>query len=307
MKKRSVWAVAAAVAAALVLAGALIGRSGSQGIFYRVLGGKNEMVLLGSIHAGSREMYPMSENIRSALKAADVLVFECDTESPEALADMQRLMYYPQGESLKENVSEACWESVVLAAKQTGYDPALLNQIKPWAVVSMLSVESMADQTGSSARQAAGLGVEKQVKKQAGDQEIRYLETAEEQLLLMDGFSPALQEYLLVDACSAILQPEQEESGLKHWPGWWAQGDAQAFADAYEQEMAGEQEPALAREYHDALITHRNQRMAHTLQQMLESPQGGSFFVTVGLMHLVLEDDSILSELEAMGYNIEKI
>ena len=54
-------------------------REGSAGLLYRVTGGKSELYLLGSIHVGSEEMYPMGQHILDALEAADVLAFECDT------------------------------------------------------------------------------------------------------------------------------------------------------------------------------------------------------------------------------------
>ena len=301
MKKKRMIA-AAALGTLLIVTAGLLWPRGGQGVFYRIQGGKSEMVVLGSIHAGSREMYPMSRSIRHALKDADTLVFECDTESEEALATTQQLMYYPQEESLSEHVSESCLAALSETAQKLGYDPQALNRLKPWALVSMLSVESMSQQTGGSSE----LGVENQVRRMAKGKTVRYLETAEEQLLLMDGFSAELQEYLLMDACEAALHHGRTNDDAQHWPAWWAKGDADAFAASYRKGMEDETQPQLAQEYHEKLITGRNQRMARTLGQMLEE-EGGSFFVTVGLMHLVLEEDSILTRLENMGYTIERI
>lgn len=289
MKRAIAWGMAAlALLAVLLLTGV---SGGSQGVFYRVLGGRNEMVILGSIHAGSREMYPMSQAIRRALRGADVLVFECDTQSAEAVAASQRLMYYPQGETLADHISPACFERVqsVLPGAE---------RMKPWAAVSLLALQNMADEAGAS----GNLGVETQVRKLGGSKPREYLETAEEQLLIMDGFSPELQEYLLWDA----VDPAADED-VQHWPGWWAQGDAEAFARSYREDLAQEERPDLAQEYHASLITARNLRMAQRLAQMLEDGQGESYFVTVGLMHLVLGEDSVLGELEKLGYTIEKI
>lgn len=289
MKRAIAWGMAAVVLLAVVL---LTGLSGdSQGVFYRVLGGRNEMVILGSIHAGSREMYPMSQAIRQALRNADVLVFECDTQSTEAIAASQRLMYYPQGETLADHISPECFDRVQAALPGA-------ERMKPWAAVSLLALQNMADEAGAS----ADLGVEAQVRRLGGSKPRKYLETAEEQLLIMDGFSPELQEYLLWDA----IDPAADED-LQHWPGWWARGDAEAFARSYREDLAQEARPDLAQEYHASLITARNHRMAQRLAQMLEDGQSKSYFVTVGLMHLVLGEDSVLRVLEKLGYTIEKI
>ena len=60
-------------------------------------------------------------------------------------------------------------------------------------------------------------------------------------------------------------------------------------------------------EYHQALVTGRNRHMAQELVRMLEEDGSHSFFVTIGLMHLVLPQDSVLFELEQMGYTVERM
>ena len=47
--------------------------------------------------------------------------------------------------------------------------------------------------------------------------------------------------------------------------------------------------------------------MAASLAQMLEEEDPRSFFVTIGLMHLVLPEDSVLYELTRMGYTVERM
>ena len=53
-------------------------KEGSAGILYRVTGGKSELYLLGSIHVGSEDMYPMGQSILDALAdlGADFLMQE---------------------------------------------------------------------------------------------------------------------------------------------------------------------------------------------------------------------------------------
>lgn len=300
-KRRLVW-LAAWCCLAVFIAAQYAGE-GSTGVFYRVTGGQNEMYLLGSIHVGSKSMYPLSRAIRRAIDTADVLVFECDTESQEAKQATARMM---QG-GLRDAVSAECVAVVEQAAQKAGYALASLEGMKPWAVTSTFSTYTAARQMGEgSARRASSIGVEEMVRRQARKQSFVYLETAEEQLTVLDGFSPALQEYLLKDACSAILNDEEDKT-LQQWPRWWAAGEADAFAASYLESFAKEKSPALAQEYHDALITRRNRQMAQKLQGLLENPEKQSCFVTVGLMHLVLPGDSIVSELRALGYTVEKI
>ena len=74
--------------------------------------------------------------------------------------------------------------------------------------------------------------------------------------------------------------------------------------DAYLEGMAAEPDQELAGEYHAALVTERNARMARRMAEWLEAEEEGDYFVTLGLLHLVLEGDSVPGCLEKMGYTV---
>ena len=305
-KRKMICLLSALILLAAAAAGWML-RTESSGIFYLAADGEREWYLLGSIHVGSRDMYPLSASVRKAMKEADVLAFECDTESAQSAAVTQRMMRYDDGSGLADHISPQTMQALEQTAQKTGYDMAAFAQLKPWAITSLLSMDTLAAEMGTKdVHKATELGVENQVRKQMGRKTVRYLETVEHQLGLLDAFSPELQEYLLASACEAILHPEEAlDEELKLWPEWWANGNAQAFADSYLKGLDEDAEPVLAQEYHRALITERNQQMAVELDALLQNGQSG--FATVGLMHLVLPEDSILCELERMGYRIEKI
>src|SRR5688572_2722813 len=50
----------------------------SRGIFYEVRGGAATLFLLGSVHVGKRQFYPLDPPIEAAFKSADTLVLEVD-------------------------------------------------------------------------------------------------------------------------------------------------------------------------------------------------------------------------------------
>jgi uncharacterized protein YbaP (TraB family) len=95
-------------------------KKGSAGILYRVTGGKSDLYLLGSIHVGSEDMYPMGQHILDAMEAADVLAFECDTASAQAQAAYQELMRCPEGDTLESRVSADTYALVRQAAQKRG-------------------------------------------------------------------------------------------------------------------------------------------------------------------------------------------
>ena len=280
----------------------------ADGIFYRVSGGKNEMYLLGSIHVGSRDMYPMGNSIRQALERADVLVFECDTTSQEAASTVQ--MMYSETK-LSDAVTRECYENVKLAAECLGYDVQALERMKPWAVTSNFTVAAAArGMEAGSSKQASALGVEDMVRKQGKNKKVSYLETAVDQLGRLDAFSSELQEYLLNSACLAVTSPEtasETDEELSQWPEWWREGNTQAFIESYRRSMEREVPEAFAQEYHQSLVTERNRSMADSLVRMLEDDSGDTYLATVGLMHLVLPEDSIITELKNRGYTVEQL
>lgn len=307
MKKRFLAALCALAICAVSTEGAA---EGSTGIFYRVTGGKNEMVLLGSIHIGNEAMYPLGTHITDALDAADVLVFECDTDSEEALVAAMTASTYPMGERLSDHISEECYEWLSRASEKLGYPVSAFQAFKPWAVMNTFALKTTAVEMGVDDLQTVmSLGVEKQVQALAGDKQEAWLETAQEQYDIMDGFSQELQEYLLQTACVVFLDPDEAsgmDADMAKWPDWWRDGNAEAFATSYLEGMAAEPRPELMAEYHQRLVTERNRRMALGLREMLEGEEH-SYFVTVGLLHLVLPDDSVISELKRMGYTVEPI
>lgn len=280
--------------------------NGSRGIFYRIVGGKNEMVVLGSIHIGSKAMYPMSDAILTALERADTLVFECDTESEEAVQATAMLTTYSGGDTLSDHIEPELRAKLTRTARKLKISDRTLEKMKPWAVASVLSAQiASAQMENESSAEGYALGVERMVKEKAGEKPYLYLETAEEQLLIMDGFSAELQAYLVDSGCESVLNPTEETQQTTEWPKWWADGNAQAFADSYLTSFAEEPQQELAQEYHEALYIRRDTRMAQRLAELLESEEEHSYFVTIGLMHLVLPEEGVLFQLQQMGYQVQ--
>ena len=184
-----------------------------RGILYRVTGGKNEMMILGSIHVGNERMSRFGDALQQALKEADCFVFECDTASQEAQAVIAEMMAAEQ--PLGEVLSAETYALLEQTAQKCGIAMERLNRLRPWAVTSALSSQAAAAELGTgSARSALRQGVEERVQKYIGKKPVHYLETAREQLEIMDGFSPALQDAMVRSICQQILYPEETGSTL---------------------------------------------------------------------------------------------
>ena len=279
--------------------------SGGTGILYRVTGGKHPLTVLGSIHVGNADMLPYGEDIQSALKAADVLVLECDTADTQ---EAQALLFYPEGEDLTAHISPEIWEELKGVLPQIGLTEENARTMKPWAISSTAAVRTtMQRMNVRRVSDALKYGVEQQILSMAKELPRVYMESALSQYEALEAMSAPLQEYLLKDAIEAVLHPEMGgmDGDMAHWPEWWKEGNADAFAESYLREMA--EGGDLLTEYHELLNRSRNQRMARVLRDLMEGDEYENPFAVVGLMHLVLPGDSILSELENMGYTVRRV
>ena len=95
------------------------------------------------------------------------------------------------------------------------------------------------------------------------------------------------------------------DSTISQWPEWWRQGDTASFADTYLSAYLEPGHETVCAEYHARLVTERNKRMADRLAVLLED--GGRYFVTIGLLHLVLPEDSVVTLLREKGYTVEAL
>jgi uncharacterized protein len=208
---------------------------------------------------------------------------------------------------LRAVLGDALFADVAAAYKALGLSEENLDSRRPWAVINTLAVYSSAVEMGiRDVRTAVSLGVETAVLNYATAhrKQFAYLESIDEISDTMESFSDALNRYLLEDEIDVILnrKPVDAES-IAQWPQWWRDGNAGAFRDYYRSSFQGTDE-ALYAEYKDKLVTQRNALMAGRLDAMFK--EGGTYFVTVGLLHLVSQDGGIPALLEAMGYTVEQ-
>lgn len=284
---------------------------GSKGVLYHVTGGQGDMYLLGSIHVGSKAMYPFGTEIQQAMSQSDTFVYECDTASDEAVSAIQSRMALPEGVTLQAQIGDELYTELGQVCSQLNIPIQQLDGLKAWGVINTLAVYSTAAELGTAnVSQALSLGVEKQVQAYAArhSKQAAYLETAVEQTDVLEGFSDSLKYYLLKTECDTILNPQSAsgmDATIASWPEWWRLGDAQAFSEQYMSSYLAPGYETECTEYHTKLVTERNTRMASRLDTMLQS--GGSYFVTVGLLHLVLPEDSIVAHLRELGYTVELV
>lgn len=309
MKKRIfIAAIAVILIAAIACAVWITQREGSKGILYRVTGDRGTAYLLGSIHIGTSAMHPFGETLQEAMADSEIFVFETDTSTDASLAQLTARQALPADTTLREILGDTLMNDITAAYKVLGLSAANLDSRQPWTAINTLAVYSSAAEMGvQNVRKAISLGVETAVQDYASNhhKQFAYLETVDEIADTMESFSDELNRYLLRDEIDVILKrkPIACAETIAQWPQWWRDGNTGAFREFYQLSFQNADEQLYA-EYQDKLVTQRNAMMADRLDAMLQS--GGSYFVTVGLLHLIPDDDSILSLLRKKGYTVEK-
>lgn len=267
-----------------------------KALLWKATSGNNSLYLLGSIHVGSKDMYPLAKEIENAYAASKTLIVEVDLNK----VDMQKLtmlmmskgMY--QGEdSLWDHVSPETRKKVEAFCEKYQLPVAGFARMKPWVVaITAATIPAM------KAGMDPNLGVDKyfldKAKNSDPKKDVAEIESAEWQLDLLSGFSDALQAKFLdasIDQANKSLEHAKEIQEI------WLSGDA-ARLEAAMKEDSGP--PEITK----ALLQDRNPHMADIAEQYLKG-KDPAFFV-VGAAHLVGKD-GVVAALEKRGYKVQQV
>lgn len=259
--------------------------------------------LLGSIHVGKAEFYPLHPDVEQRFRAADHLVFEVDPQavaSPQVAMQMQLRGMLPQGQTLQDVLSDETLGSLEQVLQGIGIPMANFMQFKPW-MVALLLTNLQAGALGYDPR----FGLESYLMGQRqADVDILELESLEQQLGMLEALHPetflgySLQEYASGSALMETMVAAWRCGDKTTLEGIVHEGDAQLDAVAPAQRVHLEQ-------IYDSLFTRRNLTMADGIEAFAEDGRG-SYFVVVGAGHL-LGEGSVVELLQQRGFDAEPV
>jgi uncharacterized protein len=271
--------------------------------YFAVEGGRGaKLQLLGTIHIGPEEGFLLSPAIEADLAKADRLVLEVDLRlaTEELVSDLlAKLVVLEPGTTLPEIVAP---ETVKLldredeALARYGFPRNARLRLKPWFVAVGI-IETAFGESGWSTEAM----VDRQVMNAFGARPILGLETVEEQLRLLDGLSPELQDLMLRDTVSRI---DEIAPSLTELVTAWRVADERALERIAREGI--DELPGLDR-FYDVLLGERNRRWLAKLRPLLDDPSyaGENVFVAVGALHLVGQD-SLVELLDEAGYRVAR-
>lgn len=250
--------------------------------------------MFGTVHILRPETVWRTPAFEAAFSAADKLVLEADTSSPEAQASMGALLLklaqFDDGQTLNDVIDDAD-EPIVEAALGTFNIPmSALQPMKPWFVSLQMSVMQM---MGAGFDPESGVEPILTAEATAAGKSFGYLETAEDQFNVLAGGAMEDQvEGLLFTAQTLEFGPQILDAIVSEW----ADGDVAGLG-----EIMAEPDAIGGVEAYQALLVNRNRNWVPQIKAMLDTP--GTVFVAVGSAHFA-GPDSVITMLRDDGLDI---
>ena len=267
-----------------------------KNFLWKVQSSRSTVYLLGSIHFLKEDVYPLNQTIENAYESSDKLVVEANINELGKL-DLKLLTdsaFYKNDDDIEKHVSPETYRLIKKESKTLGMPIELFRMQKPWFLA--LSFQAM---------ELARLGYEPQhgvdyhfLEKAQGKKRILELESLDEQLSLLSGFSDKEQEQFLLYTLKTLSSTGGQVESLVRA---WTSGDAQAMESILSDVVV---EDASAAPIFQKLFDDRNVKMTSRIEEYLNS--NGSYFVIIGAGHLVGKR-GIVELIKSKGYVIEQL
>ncbi|MGE5839813.1 MAG: TraB/GumN family protein [Deltaproteobacteria bacterium] len=267
-----------------------------KSFLWKVQSSRSTVYLLGSIHFLKEDVYPLNQTIEKVYESADKLVVEADINDLGNL-DLKMLAdraFYKNDDHVEKHVSAETYRLIQNESKTLGMPIELLRMQKPWFLaLSFQAMELL--RLGYSPQHGVDYHF---LTKAQGKKRILELESLEEQLNLLSGFSDREQEQFLIYTLETLSSLDRQVENMVRA---WKSGNAQAMESALAAALPPDAslEPIVRK-----LFDERNLKMTSKIEGYLNV--GGSYFVIVGAGHLIGKK-GIVELLKNKGYTIEQL
>ena len=246
---------------------------------------QREFIILGSIHAGEDDFYPLPNAFTSHWNSADALVVEANILKPSSA------QLNPAVATTAEMLSETEKQSLAATAKLAGLSSSPLLSSPPWLAAISLQMK-MAEQAGLSPDRGIDITLLKRA--QASQLPILELESIEKQLRLMEQLDDHGKNLLM----ATVNEWDEMTDQLTCLISAWQAGDQTQLDNLFDASQYNDDTDA-------ALIVDRNHDWA---TKLIEDPtyQQGKFLIVVGAMHL-LGEEGLPELLKQKGFSVKQL
>ncbi|MFC4160799.1 TraB/GumN family protein [Chitinimonas lacunae] len=252
--------------------------------------------LLGSIHVGRADFYPLAEPIEAAYRNTDTLVVEADVSDPTAALPYMGLAMLPPDTTLSKQLSAPVYRKLMARLPDTGLPPQAAERMKPWFLALTLTMKAL-DSYGYQSSDGIDLHFLRRAKQDS--YRIVELESVKFQLELFNSLSQREAELFVGETLRQLDDgsfKQQLDAMLKAWQS----GDTRALIRAVE---AGMPERREARQLMNKLLRERNVAMADKIANLASRDKPP--LVVVGAAHLA-GSGSVVELLQARGFRLSQ-
>lgn len=250
--------------------------------------------LLGSIHLGKENMYPLDTVIENRFNECDNLVVETNVKGTEVLGLAASIdMMYGADSTVKDELSEFRYEKLKEIASYCSLPSILLNKVRLGYSLIFLQLKKLNDMG-----YAANYGIDLHFLNKAKSKKVLELESTESQISLMNSLIEAVD--------TSIIDLEYFKTGIETMDSLvyaWQNGDIEFLEELLSSESAvlsiGGDEMSFK------LNDERNFQMLEIIEKYLESNE--KYFIIVGAAHLVGENGLINLLREKNKYFIKQL
>jgi uncharacterized protein YbaP (TraB family) len=262
---------------------------------WKIQSGSATVYLLGSIHCLKKDVYPLNETIENTYESSDTLVVEANINEIDKL-DLKKLAgraLYQGDDHIEKHVSPETYRSTKKESESLGLPGELIRKQKPWFLAIALQALELS-RLGYDPRYGVDFHF---LAKAQGKKRILELESLEEQIALLSGFSEREQELFLLYTLKNLRSMNGQLGALVRA---WASGDTQTMESLLTESALqdGSTAPIFGK-----LFDERNLKMCSRIESYLNST--GSYFVIVGAGHLVGKR-GIVELIKDKGYVVEQ-
>ncbi|MGF1770554.1 TraB/GumN family protein [Enterovibrio makurazakiensis] len=243
--------------------------------------GELTYTLMGSVHLGKPDFYPLPNVIESRFRQADALIVEADVNNDTQVT-------FPQGKPTSELVDSTQRDALATIAKELGYPESVLLNMPPWQTAMVLQ---LAQSQTLDLQQALGIDLHFLSRTKNLNIPVKTFETVQEQIDLLAGTGDhglaLLDDTLTHWALSKEFMPCLIEA--------WHVGDNEKMTTIVD-------EMGDASDFERKLLIDRNINWIKMLTDSAQMPKG-EYVVIVGALHLPGEE-GLLTLLNNKGFTI---
>ncbi|MDH3695202.1 MAG: TraB/GumN family protein [Gammaproteobacteria bacterium] len=264
--------------------------------------GERSSYLFGTIHVSDPQVTTLSTVVEQAFQNSDAVYTEIPMDMQTQFAAVQG-MILPGGKTLPEilPVDVIARANSYLGNIMPGMSLDAMGQLKVWAIALTLPLlESQLKNLGAEPLDMALYNRAVAEGKEAGG-----LETADEQISIMDRMSAAEQERLLTDTLDYLDDAKQRGVDIMdEMAAEYLKGDLEGLGRLMTKYL--DITDPFYDKLMDSLLIARNQLMAERVDVMLNANPGKSFFVAVGAGHFWGEQ-GVQKLLRGKGYSVTRV